>query len=182
MSDASVTPEPSMDEILQKIQRIIAEDEQPADQPAAAPPRSAEILNLTEAVGDNGTVRYLNPVEAAPPEPELPPPAPRPPERRIEPVPKRPEAANRGSGERLLSDSTAGQAAAAFAQLAAIQRERRRVSEFPMGGGAERTLEDVIREMLRPMLQGWLDDKLPEILERLVRAELARALGEITPG
>jgi cell pole-organizing protein PopZ len=32
------------------------------------------------------------------------------------------------------------------------------------------------------MLQGWLDDKLPEILERLVRAELARALGEIAPG
>src|SRR5437588_314113 len=179
MSDASVTPEPSMDEILQKIQRIIAEDEQPADQPAAAPPRSAEILNLTEAVADNGTVRYLNPVEAAP-EPE-PPPAPRPPERRIEPVPKRPEAAaNRGSGERLLSDATAGQAAAAFAQLAAIQRERRRVSEFPMGAGPERTLEDVIREMLRPMLQGWLDEKLPDILERLVRAELARALGEIT--
>src|SRR5216683_4129602 len=175
MSDASVTPEPSMDEILQKIQRIIAEDEQPADQPAAAPPRSAEILNLTEAVADNGTVRYLNPVE-----PEPPPPAPRPPERRIEPVPKRPEAANRGSGERLLSDSTAGQAAAAFAQLAAIQRERRRATEFAMGG-AERTLEDVIREMLRPMLQGWLDEKLPEILERLVRAELSRALGDIAP-
>ena len=32
-----------------------------------------------------------------------------------------------------------------------------------------------------PMLQGWLDQKLPDILERLVRAELARALGEITP-
>ena len=179
MSDASVTPEPSMDEILQKIQRIIAEDEQPADQPAAAAPRSAEILNLTEAVADNGTVRYLNPVEAAP-EPE-PPPAPRPPERRIEPVPKRPEPANRGTGERLLSDATAGQAAAAFAQLAAIQRERRRVSEFPMGAGPERTLEDVIREMLRPMLQGWLDERLPEIIERLVRAELARALGEMAP-
>src|SRR3989441_11214687 len=103
MSDASVTPEPSMDEILQKIQRIIAEDEQPADQPAAAPPRSAEILNLTEAVGDNGTVRYLNPVETAP-EPE-PPPAPRPPERRIPPVPKRPQPAHRRSGERLLSET-----------------------------------------------------------------------------
>ncbi|SRR6266436_3226105 len=179
MSDASVTPEPSMDEILQKIQRIIAEDEQPAAPPPANPPRSAEILNLTEAVGDNGTVRYLNPVETAP-EPE-PPPPPRPPERRIEPVPKRPEPANRGSGERLMSDSTAGQAAAAFAQLAAIQRERRRATEFPMGSGPERTLEDVIREMLRPMLQGWLDERLPEIIERLVRAELARALGEMAP-
>ena len=35
MSDASVTPEPSMDEILQKIQRIIAEDEKPESAPAA---------------------------------------------------------------------------------------------------------------------------------------------------
>jgi cell pole-organizing protein PopZ len=50
-----------------------------------------------------------------------------------------------------------------------------------MGGGPERTLEDVIREMLRPMLQGWLDERLPEIIERLVRAELARALGEMAP-
>ena len=77
----------------------------------------------------------------------------------------------------MLSDSTAGAAAAAFAQLAAIQREKRRADEFPMGLQA-RTLEDLVRELLRPMLQGWLDQKLPELLERLVKAELTKALHE----
>jgi cell pole-organizing protein PopZ len=84
-----------------------------------------------------------------------------------------PEAPPRAGGDRLISDATA----TAFAQLAAIQRERRKAEEFPMGVQA-RTLEDLVRELLRPMLQGWLDQKLPEIIERLVKAELARALSE----
>jgi cell pole-organizing protein PopZ len=37
-----------------------------------------------------------------------------------------------------------------------------------------RTLEDLVREMLRPMLKSWLDDNLPSIVERLVRAEIER--------
>jgi cell pole-organizing protein PopZ len=37
-----------------------------------------------------------------------------------------------------------------------------------------RTLEDLVREMLRPMLKVWLDDKLPGLVERLVRAEIER--------
>jgi cell pole-organizing protein PopZ len=37
-----------------------------------------------------------------------------------------------------------------------------------------RTLEDLVREMLRPMLKAWLDDNLPNIVERLVRAEIER--------
>jgi cell pole-organizing protein PopZ len=160
-----------MDENLQKIQRIIAEDEKPESAPAPTPPRSAEILTLTEAVGEGGTVRRLTPVETAPePQPE---PA-RPQERRIEAVPPAGEAPQL-PGDRPMSDSTAGPAAAAFAQLAAIQREKRRADEFPMGLQA-RTLEDLVRELLRPVLQGWLDQKLPEILERLVKAELTKAL------
>src|SRR5512133_2067498 len=126
MSDASVTPEPSMDEILQKIQRIIAEDEKPESASAPTPPRSAEILTLTEAVGEGGTVRRLTPVEPSPePTVEHPPP---PPERRIEAVASAPEPPP-PPGERLISDA----AATAFAQLAAIQRDRRRAEEFPMG-------------------------------------------------
>ena len=177
MSDASVTPEPSMDEILQKIQRIIAEDEKPESAPAPTPPRSAEILTLTEAVGEGGTVRRLTPVETAPePIPMPPPEPPRPQERRIEAVAPGAEAPP-PTADRVLSESTAGAAAAAFAQLAAIQREKRRADEFPMGLQA-RTLEDLVRELLRPILQGWLDQKLPEILERLVKAELTKALHE----
>ncbi|MFL9828469.1 PopZ family protein [Rhodoplanes sp. SY1] len=37
-----------------------------------------------------------------------------------------------------------------------------------------RTLEDLVREMLRPMLKAWLDDNLPQMVERLVRAEIER--------
>lgn len=37
-----------------------------------------------------------------------------------------------------------------------------------------RTLEDLVREMLRPMLKSWLDDNLPGVVERLVRNEIER--------
>ena len=37
-----------------------------------------------------------------------------------------------------------------------------------------RTLEDLVKEMLRPMLKAWLDDNLPVMVERMVRAEIER--------
>jgi hypothetical protein len=37
-----------------------------------------------------------------------------------------------------------------------------------------RTLEDLVREMLRPMLKSWLDDNLPGMVERIVRSEIER--------
>lgn len=37
-----------------------------------------------------------------------------------------------------------------------------------------RTLEDLVKEMLRPMLKGWLDENLPPLVERLVRQEIER--------
>src|SRR5204863_9415883 len=109
MSDASVSPEPSMDEILQKIQRIIAEDEKPESAPAPNPPRSAEIVNQTEAVGDGGTVRRLTPLETAPEPPQPQPVAPRPQERRVEPLPAA-EAHHAGT-DLLMSHPAEGAAA-----------------------------------------------------------------------
>jgi cell pole-organizing protein PopZ len=41
-------------------------------------------------------------------------------------------------------------------------------------GQNARTLEDLVREMLRPMLKSWLDDNLPGLVERIVRAEIER--------
>lgn len=38
----------------------------------------------------------------------------------------------------------------------------------------ERTVEDLVKEILRPMLKSWLDDNLPQIVERLVRQEIER--------
>ena len=37
-----------------------------------------------------------------------------------------------------------------------------------------RTLEDLVREMLRPLLKSWLDDNLPGMVERIVKAEIER--------
>ena len=38
----------------------------------------------------------------------------------------------------------------------------------------EPTLEDVVRETLRPMLKSWLDEHLPSLVERMVQAEIER--------
>jgi cell pole-organizing protein PopZ len=37
-----------------------------------------------------------------------------------------------------------------------------------------RTLEDVVRELLRPLLKEWLDENLPAIVEEKVQAEVER--------
>lgn len=42
-----------------------------------------------------------------------------------------------------------------------------------LGDGA-RTIEDIVRELLRPMLKSWLDENLPGMVERMVRAEIER--------
>ena len=42
----------------------------------------------------------------------------------------------------------------------------------------ETSLEGLVRDMLRPMLAEWLDRHLPEIVERLVKAEIARIAGK----
>jgi cell pole-organizing protein PopZ len=72
--------------------------------------------------------------------------------------------------DQLTSDVMPSAPMATLAQLAAAQRERRQQAE------PAKTLEDVMCEMMRPMLKGWLDDMLPEIVESLVRAELTRVL------
>ena len=76
-----------------------------------------------------------------------------------------PETEWRGAGERgpLLSGATVAAVNSAFNALAhtvLVQNAR--------------TLEDLVREMLRPMLKTWLDDNLPGLVERLVRAEIER--------
>jgi len=64
---------------------------------------------------------------------------------------------------RLISSSTSAAIDSAFNTLAhtvLVQNAR--------------TLEDLVREMLRPLLKSWLDDNLPSMVERLVRAEIER--------
>jgi uncharacterized protein len=172
MSDAKSQPEPSMEEIIASISRIIAEDKRPGDNrtgenkpSTAGAGEETDVLELTQAVNEDGSVRSVTSDAAA----------------RVEPEPLRAGAAvephlDTGRG-RIVSTATSGAAAAAFAQLGALPRESRRPGELPLGG-AERTLEELVREMLRPMLQTWLDENLPAIVERLVREEIARVVGE----
>jgi len=67
------------------------------------------------------------------------------------------------SVDRLLSAETNAAVSAAFGSLATTI-----LSEN------SRTIEDLVREMLRPMLKAWLDDNLPGLVERMVRAEIER--------
>ena len=151
-----------MDEILASIRRILAEDENPA---APAPPRmrvGGDVLDLTEALNDDGSVRHLPPFVAASSKPA----APARIDGRVEPAPPRPE----GEGARapLVSSAASDAVAASFARLATAQGRN----------GAEAPVDELVRQTLRPMLQAWLDEHLPDLVERLVRAEIARVVGQ----
>ena len=43
------------------------------------------------------------------------------------------------------------------------------------------TIEDIVREEIRPLLKHWLDTNLPPLVERLVRAEIERVVGRAVP-
>jgi cell pole-organizing protein PopZ len=59
------------------------------------------------------------------------------------------------------------------ATRAAVDNAFNSLANTVLGNNA-RTLEDLVKEMLRPMLRAWLDDNLPGLVERLVRAEIER--------
>jgi hypothetical protein len=70
---------------------------------------------------------------------------------------------SRSVEEALLAPEAGSAVASAFSSLA-----------HTILGQNARTLDDLVEEMLRPMLKAWLDDNLPTIVERLVRAEIER--------
>jgi cell pole-organizing protein PopZ len=228
MTQPAKAQEPSMEEILASIRRIIADDDATRPQPATPdpvapptvepprydpPPRSAaavpgagglagsankqaeldamlarlsaaseagserreqrepDVLDLTEAmattaspspmpaaagfrtIGAEPDVVFEDP--SAQRQPTAPYPAAEPP-----PAESRPSAE---PDRALISSSTSAAIDSAFntlAQTVLVQNAR--------------TLEDLVREMLRPMLKTWLDDNLPGLVERLIRAEIER--------
>lgn len=83
-----------------------------------------------------------------------------------DPPPRRRAAGEDG----LVSPPTAEDALAAFGSLAAAVSGRR---DLPIGNGA-RTLEEMVKELLRPMLKDWLDANLAAIVQRAVEREVAR--------
>ena len=176
-------PDLSMDEILATIRRIIAEDERVAAPDTGGGPGtgdSDDVVELTEAINEDGSTRHLAPIgsssqpaagmraaslSAPPPEPDLGP------QRRDAPN-LRPEPGQAATVDtRLVSDAASKAAAAAFARLATVRRAPR---EPPLVG--DRQLEDIVGDLLRPLLQSWLDENLPQIVERLVETEIARVV------
>lgn len=160
--------EPSMEEILASIRKIISDDQRsleagkaapkPAEPPPADPaPPAAE--------DDEEDVLDLELATEAPPAPVPPPLAPRPviaPEPRAF-APEPPPAPAPVEPPRLISDQAAGAASQAFQSLANTVLSQN-----------ARTIDDLVKEMLRPMLKSWLDENLPGMVERLVRAEIER--------
>lgn len=70
--------------------------------------------------------------------------------------------------EGLLSAATTDAGASAFAQLAGASDPNL------MLGRADRTLEALVREVIRPLLSTWLEANLPDVVERLVQAEIRK--------
>ncbi|WKL56836.1 DUF2497 domain-containing protein [Asticcacaulis sp. ZE23SCel15] len=178
MSDQSAH-EPTMEEILASIRRIISEDDAPEEaaeapaevavaepEPAPEPepePMAAfeedepedDVLELTEPyvaapVASIGDLDAYEPAVAPAPKPEP------------KPVFSAPEPDFGAS--RLVSDRTESTAANAFGALT-------NALLVPKDG---RTLEDVLKELMRPMLQDWLDKNLASIVEEQVRLEVER--------
>ena len=161
----------SMEEIIASISRIIAEENRASRAAAIPPADQTRILELTEMIEPDGTIKKL-------------PPAGRPAEADREPAPpcagrervaSPGDAASEPAREGILSAPASEMTAAAFGRLAAVVRERQAGPDLALGGGG-RTLEDLVRDALRPLLRAWLDEHLPAIVERLVREEIQRVV------
>jgi hypothetical protein len=177
MGDLSA--EPSMEEILSSIKRIIQEEgESPArgrraGRPTSPPPpasREDEVLELSDPIPpDQSSVadRLYDEQpsaddDASEPLPDYPEP---------EPVmPQSTTSSRTPPAEPLLSRETAEASRSALDNLS-----RMMVKPEP---GSDGSLEGLVREMLRPMLREWLDTNLPPMVERMVEGEIARITGQ----
>jgi cell pole-organizing protein PopZ len=134
--------------------------------PAAAPP--PDVLDLTEAM------------TAPTPAPPL---GPAPNFRTIDgasdvvftdpPAPRAELAARAETRQQFTQNATPDQGLISNTTISAVDSAFNSLAYTILGQNA-RTLEDLVKEMLRPMLKGWLDDNLPGMVERIVRAEIER--------
>ena len=199
MSDAKHTEEPSIEEILGSIRRIIADDddqqaEAQTDDPVAAPTASPaaqtdddaygtteslgrydddedsedEPLELTQKVDEDGTVIDIQDTTstASDADDDIAPAAPR------SPAPAAfmdeivmVEKPHQPSADTLVSHVAADATAAVMARLA-------RSTSISRPGNEGATLEDLVKDMLRPMLSEWLDQNLPSLVQNMVEREL----------
>ncbi|WOE75587.1 DUF2497 domain-containing protein [Alterisphingorhabdus coralli] len=136
---AQQEPEPSVEDILASIKKVMAEDDAALTKPKrtkkkAAKPQGAEetVLELTETVEEQTDEPLVNPA----------------------------------SGEAVRES---------LAALSTLS-EPGKAPQIVRSG--ETSIEGMVRELLRPMLQQWLDDNLPTMVEELVAKEIARITGK----
>jgi len=156
---SNVQPEPSMEEILASIRRIISEDEEepagkPASrvdaqrpEPAAAAPRPSTVIRPPQPASA--------PVES---EQEFA-------TEDVEMIRKNVAEALTDDDEGIVEEATAAAASSAFMSLS---------QSVQVSDGQGRTLEDLVVEMLRPMIKDWLDANLAQIVEEKVEEEVQR--------
>ena len=148
--------EPSVEEILESIKKVIARDNREAHQVERRRRESAGMaFNMAEPADedDDGAAEVLDLAE------EL----------------IQGEPAERAAGDGLTTESAARSMRDSLAALAMSAEP----SVPPqLGRSGETSLEGLVRDMLRPMLAEWLDRNLPEMVERLVKAEIARIAGK----
>ena len=170
MSDIRRQDEPSMEEILASIRRIIAEDTKEGGTPSAA--TEQDILELTDRVEADGSVVSLATRMTSRTETREPPPIAVAPYEPAPKLPAEPELSAPKPAPEPPSDSiiSASAAAASIAALSELTRET--AQGVAMSG--DRALEEATRELLKPLLKAWLDTNLPPLIERIVREEIAR--------
>lgn len=178
MAENTENQEPSMEEILASIRRIISEDgatvipatpPEPLNDPP--PVQDVPVLDLVQEVQNDGTVTEIpfeSVEEPAPPvmpepEPYAPPP--------MAPMP--PQAYEEGDHLRLISDSTAQAAHSALLGSLAGMVRGNYISSLPISNG-QTTLEGLVLELIRPVLKDWLDRNLPTLVERVVQKEIKK--------
>ncbi len=227
MTQPAKVQEPSMEEILASIRRIIAEDEAKPPLGAAKPATSGEAISAKSSLQTDKPPSVVPaPAKASPPgrastgqndieamlagldEPPLQT-AVRPPDgevleltdemalptdsfNKIEPEddleinegaaaaqrrepaaakPREPAVAPAFSDDAPVPPST--QQMLSRTTVSAVESAFNTLANTVLSNNA-RTLEDLVREMLRPMLKSWLDDNLPGLVERIVKAEIER--------
>jgi cell pole-organizing protein PopZ len=144
--------DPSMEDILASIRRILSDDEVAAANAASVPASTPQddsvfVLDSSMMIGTPSVA------------PEPPPVA-------------HPEAPPSHDAHLLGAESEAAAAASVGTLLRTLTAER--TTEIHRGGP---TIEDLVREGIRPLLKSWLDVHLPPLVERTVRQEIERIVG-----
>jgi cell pole-organizing protein PopZ len=211
MGQGETASEPSMDEILSSIRKIIAEDEvdegadesapaPPVDQPPAAeapPPADDDILELTEddeadveVAGEAAVVEETVDDEPAPVEEPSPAAEATMEEAAMEIDPDTPEPAP--SDEAAADTPPAPVSASAMSEMlldsgaaSAANGALQRLSAAMTPGAAipegDRTIEAFLADLVRPELKAWLDEHLPGLVERIVEREIKKLVRDAQP-